>query len=74
MSKNRDTKKDVKKSYVEIIIYNILGQSIATLVSKKMQAGYHEVHFGNYNIPSGIYIYKMQAGNFVEYKKMSLLK
>ena len=45
-------------------VYNIGGQKIQTLLSKKMPAGKHEVEFNGQNLPSGVYFYRMEAGKF----------
>jgi len=59
---------------VSLIVYNSLGQEIKTLVSEEKNIGNYEVSFDASNLPSGIYFYKLQAGDFVETKKMLLLK
>ena len=59
---------------VELSIYNILGQRVATLVNKEQRAGSYEVKFNASNLTSGIYFYKLQSGSFVESRKMVLLK
>jgi hypothetical protein len=61
-------------SNVELSIYNLLGQKIENLINKYMQAGYHEVEFSGQNLSSGIYLYRIQAGDFQEVKKMMLLQ
>ena len=61
-------------SYVDLSVYNLLGQKVATLVLGKMPAGYHEVEFNGQNLSSGIYIYKIEAGTWQDVKKMVLLK
>ena len=63
-----------KEENIKLDIYNILGQKIVTLINGKMQAGNHNVNFIADNLPSGLYIYQLQAGNFLESKKMMLLK
>jgi len=66
-----------KKSRVDLKIYDILGNEIATLVSEEKPAGSYEVEFNvaqNRILTSGIYFYKLQAGSFVETKKMVLMK
>jgi photosystem II stability/assembly factor-like uncharacterized protein len=62
------------KSEVEISIYNLLGQKIATLVDKKQNAGTHQVKWDATNFASGIYYYRLEAGEFQEVKKMILLR
>ncbi len=63
-----------KQSDVKLAIYNILGEKVAELVNSAMVAGYHSVDFNATNLASGMYIYRIQAGNFVSVKKMMLLK
>ena len=63
-----------RASEVELSVYNILGQKVMTLVNHKMQAGYHSVSFKADNLSSGMYIYRIKAGNFVSTKKMMLIK
>jgi len=59
---------------VELRIYNILGQEVVTLVDRPMQAGFHSVNFDGAKLSSGIYIYQLKAGDFVEAKKMVLMR
>jgi hypothetical protein len=59
---------------VKINIYNTVGQLIETLVDKEMESGYHEVNFDASRLASGVYLYQLQAGSFVETKKMVLLR
>ncbi len=47
---------------------------MATLINEEKPAGSYSVAFNAANLPSGIYFYKIEAGNFVEVKKMTLLK
>jgi hypothetical protein len=63
-----------KSSDVKIEVYNILGQKVATLLDTKKPAGYHTIDFDASNFASGIYLYRIQAGNFVKIKKMVLMK
>ena len=60
--------------FVKLKVYDVLGNEIATLVEAEKSAGNYEVEFDGTGLPSGIYFYKLQAGNFVETKKMLLLK
>ena len=64
----------IKESFVTIKIYNVLGKEINTLVNEKKSAGNYSVNFNGSNLPSGIYFYRMKAGNFVSTKKFVLLK
>ena len=55
-------------------VYNVLGEEVATLVTKKLNQGNHIYHFNGSDLVSGIYYYKLVAGKFREVKKMILLK
>lgn len=59
---------------VQIKIYDILGSEVATLVNEEKVAGKYEVNFNASSLASGVYIYKIQAGSFINSKKMLLLK
>ena len=63
-----------RTEYVVIEIYNSLGQRIKTLISQQMPEGSHTVVFSGEDLVSGIYFYKLQAGDFQDIKKMVLLK
>jgi hypothetical protein len=62
------------ESKVVIKIYNILGSEVMELVNEQKQAGIYEVEFNAESLASGTYIYKISADNFVQTKKMILLK
>ena len=59
---------------VSIKIYDILGKEIKTIVNQYKETGNHSILFENLNLNSGIYIYKMTAGNYMTCKKMIVLK
>jgi hypothetical protein len=61
-------------SYVTLKIFNILGQEVATLINEKREAGQHTVQWDARNLASGVYFYKLQAGIFMETKKLVLVK
>jgi hypothetical protein len=61
-------------SFVDISVYNILGQKVATLLNERMEKGIYQRSFGGNNMASGTYIYKLTAGNVSIVKKMLLLK
>ena len=63
-----------QESKVIIKIYDILGSEVITLLNEEKQAGVYEVNFDGGGLTSGIYFYRLQAGNFVETKTMILLK
>jgi len=55
-------------------IYNILGEQIATLVNEVKEAGFYNIKFDGGNFPSGLYIFRLIAGDFVQARKMNLIK
>ncbi len=63
-----------ERSWQTLKIYDVLGDEIATLVDGEKEAGYHSVDFNGSDLPSGVYFYQLSAGNFIETKKMMLLK
>jgi hypothetical protein len=63
-----------KNSKVQIIVYDITGKEVKTLVNEFRNAGVHEVQFNAGNLSSGFYFCKMQAGEFTSVKKMVLIK
>ncbi len=63
-----------KASVVSIDIYDLLGRKIKNLVNAKQEAGTHSVIWDGRDQPSGIYFYRLRAGEFTETKKMLLLK
>jgi len=63
-----------KAANVRIEAYNIAGQKIKTLLNKKMLSGRHEVEFNAQNLSSGIYFYRIEAGEFQDVKKMILIR
>ena len=63
-----------KSSHVRLTVWNVLGRRVATLVNTSQQKGAHEVSFNASKLSSGIYFYRLQAGNKVFVKKMLLMK
>ena len=61
-------------SHVQLKVYDMTGREIVTLVDKFQNSGTHKIQFTAKQLPSGIYFYKLFAGNFVDVKKMILLK
>ena len=62
------------QAFVTVKVYDILGREVKTLMNETKPAGYYEINFNASDLPSGTYIYEIRAGNFVETKKMILLK
>jgi len=63
-----------QRSHVILIVYNTLGQQVATLVNGDIDVGYHEVKFDGTNLSSGVYFYRIQAGSFVQTRKLLLIR
>ncbi len=63
-----------KASQVQITVYNVLGQKVATLVNARQTAGTHQITFDASHLASGVYMYQIKAGNFVQTRKMLLMK
>ena len=64
----------LQASNVELKVYDILGNEIETLINEEKPAGTYELTWLAENLPSGVYFYQLKAGNFIETKKMVLMK
>ena len=63
-----------QRTYVSLIIYNLLGNEIDILVNEEKAAGIYNINWDAKDLPSGIYLYRIEAGEFQEVKKMILMK
>jgi flagellar hook assembly protein FlgD len=63
-----------KNGHASLQICNLLGEEVATLVSGDLQAGQHSIRWDATGKPSGVYFYRLQAGQFTETKKLVLLR
>jgi hypothetical protein len=63
-----------QRSNVILKIYDVLGNEIATLVNEQKEAGTYNVQFDAQKLSSGVYIYTIQAGDFLESRKMILMR
>lgn len=63
-----------EEGLVTLKVYDVLGKEVATLVNENKAVGNYEVDFNASQLPSGMYIYKIQSGNFSDVKKMLLMK
>lgn len=59
---------------VRLAVYNMLGRRVKVLVSRKQEAGVHQVTFHSSQLASGTYLYRIEAGDFVQVRKMTLIK
>jgi len=63
-----------ERVHVKIVVFNALGQQVQTLVSEEKDPGTYRVRFDASNLAAGVYVYQIQAGTFVQSRKMILLK
>jgi photosystem II stability/assembly factor-like uncharacterized protein len=63
-----------ERSFVILKVYDVLGKEITTLINEEKPEGIYEVSFDAFDLASGIYFYKLQAGSLIEIRKMILLK
>jgi hypothetical protein len=62
------------RRFVSLKVYDVIGNEITTLINEEKPAGQYEIEFNVAGQPSGIYFYQLRSGNFVETRKMILLK
>jgi hypothetical protein len=63
-----------KSSDIRLGVYDILGREVSLLVNERRDAGVHEVKFNASNLSGGVYVYRLQAGDFVQSRKLLLLR
>lgn len=63
-----------KSGFVTLKVYDVFGKEVITLVNELKRAGEHSIDFNAVNLSSGVYFYKIEAGEFVDVKKMLLIK
>jgi hypothetical protein len=63
-----------RASHVALTVYDVLGRQVSVLVNEKKDAGVHEVKFDGSELASGVYFYRIQAGDYVATKKLVLMK
>lgn len=63
-----------KQGFVNMKVYDILGKEVMTLVNEIKQAGSYDVNFNGSNFASGVYFYRIESDNFVDIKRMMLIK
>jgi len=60
--------------FVKLNVFNLVGQEIETLINEYQQSGKYEVEFNAKDLPSGIYLYKLQINGYVSVKRMTLIR
>ena len=63
-----------KSAFVTLKVYNLLGEEVATLVAEQRAAGIHKLNWDAKGLASGIYLYQLEAGNYVQSKKLILMR
>jgi hypothetical protein len=63
-----------KSAFVTLKVYNLLGEEVATLVAEQRSAGIHKLNWDARGLASGVYLYRMEAGDFVQVKKLILMR
>lgn len=63
-----------ENGYTTLRVYNLIGEEVSVLVSSMLNAGTYSVNFNAYSLPSGVYIYRLTSGNFMQVNKMILAK
>ena len=63
-----------RTAMTKISIYNLLGKEIMPLINTRLEAGYHHIDVNANHLPSGVYLYRIESGNFIQSKKMVLMK
>lgn len=63
-----------KPAHVRLVVYDILGREVASLADEQMDAGYHSVSWNASGVSSGVYIYRLTAGSFVQTRRMLVVK
>lgn len=64
----------IEDDFVNLSIYNSVGEIVAELVNQQQERGYYSIEFDASNLPSGVYFYKIKSNNFSDVKKMILLR
>lgn len=62
------------RAQTKVMIYDLLGREVMTLINQELNAGKYEINIDANNLPSGVYFYKIQSGDFIQTKKMILTK
>jgi hypothetical protein len=63
-----------KLSHAKLVVYDVVGREVVTLVNEMKQPGSYEAVFNAENYSSGVYFFRLEAGDFTDVKKMVLIK
>ena len=73
-AEGRGTRDEGRGASVKLVVYDLLGREVATLVDERKASGSYEVGFDARGLASGVYLYRMAAGSYVQSRTMLLLK
>lgn len=63
-----------QQAFVKLTLFDVLGREVARLVHKDLPAGEHRIILSAHHLPSGVYVYRMEANSFVQQKKLAVMK
>jgi hypothetical protein len=63
-----------RSAFVTLKVYNLLGEEVATLISENRLAGFHKLNWDARSLASGVYLYRLEAGMFIQSKKLILMR
>lgn len=63
-----------ERSHITLVVFNVLGQAVSTLVNEELSAGEYETRFSPSGLASGLYFYRITANGFVQSRRMLLIK
>jgi hypothetical protein len=63
-----------RTSHVNLSVYDMLGREVARLADDREEAGVHEVEFDGSNLATGVYFYRLKAGDFAQTRKLQLIR
>ncbi len=64
----------LNENFVRMKVYNIIGEEVITILNKNLTGGKHRIQFNASDLSGGVYFYKLQSGDFIQHKKMILLR
>jgi hypothetical protein len=63
-----------KREHVTLKVFDVLGREVATVVDGEMEAGEHTVIYNASGLPSGVYLYRLEVGNFIRTRRMVIIR
>ena len=63
-----------ERAHVSLAVYDVLGREVRRLADRRMEAGTHRIAFEASDLPSGVYVYRLQAGSFSKARRMVVVR